>query len=669
MPYFWRRRRYRRYWRRRPRQTFRRRRFWRKRRYWVRKPKRKLKKISISQWQPSTIKKLLIKGQYPLFAGTKDRIGNDYTAYVDEIAPKDVPGGGLYSITVFTLQGLYELHQKGRNWWTQSNCDLPLIRYQGCTIKLFYTPTSDYITTIVNCGELKANLEMFHSTQPSVLLLNKRKKVMLCRNYKRKRRPYKKWFVQPPALLYNKWYFQKELSNYPLFMIITTAASFDRYYLNSSSVSETMGFQSLNTDFWVIHSWKHPSTIPYKPNPEFYLFGIGGHTTFKDATPQSLILLGNPTDYAQGNTIGQATSQEDWKTKVEQYYNKPTEYGNPFHAKWLHADSSEGLVCLFKVEATENLKEKLKQLTYNAKLNTLGFIEPTKPFTVHCRYNPQADMGHNAIFVTRITGDNTPWHKPNDEHLVTQGLPLWILHWGWIDFLKKSGTPQRLETDYIHVIVSDAISPKELTYYVPVDTDFLDTENPHSPYSDHIKPYDQQNWHPKINFQQKTISHFCNTGPLTVKLPEDTSIEAHLQYKFHFKLGGCPPQMDKVCEPSKQPSYPQPGNLISSIVLQNPQTPIEYYLSSFDQRRDTLTERAAKRLKKDTDFKETIFKPTGRTLLDVQTSSPQSSSTEDSSSEEESEEETQQQLHRHQRKHRKLQRGILKLLNLLQQSK
>ncbi len=127
--------------------------------------------------------------------------------------------------------------------------------------------------------------------------------------------------------------------------------------------------------------------------------------------------------------------------------------------------------------------------------------------------------------------------------------------------------------------------------------------------------------------------------------------------------------MDKVCEPAKQPSYPQPGNLLSSIILQNPQTPIEYFLSSFDQRRELLTERAAKRLKKDQEFKETVLKPTGQTLLDIQMSSPQTTSSEDTSSEEESEEETQQQLHRHQRKHRKLQRGILKLLNLLQHSK
>lgn len=596
--------------------------------------------------------------------GTSERIANDYTAYIDEIAPKDVPGGGLYSITVFTLEGLYELHQKARNWWTYSNCDLPLIRYQGCTIKLYYANSCDYITTIVNCGELKANLEMFHSTQPSVLYLNRKKKVLLCKNYNRKRKPYKKWFVHPPALLENKWYFQKDLAKYPLLMIISAAASFDRYYQCSTCISETVGFQSLNTDFFVIHSWKYPSTTPYKPNSEFYMFGIGGTTTFDSATPKQLILLGAPSDYNKGTMIG--TQDTDWNNAVTKYMAKATNWGNPFHPDWLHADSQEGLICLLKVEATEHLTDKLKQLTPTTPLKNQGFIEPTKPFTVHCRYNPQADMGHNAIFVTRITGDNTPWHKPNDEHLITQGLPLWILNWGWFDYLRKTGTPQRLDTDYIWVIVSDYIQPKELSYYVPIDQYFL---NGKSPYSDHIKPYDLQNWHPKINCQLQAAAHICNAGPLTVKLQKDISVEAHLSYKFHFKLGGCPPAMDKVCEPARQPTYPQPGNLLSSIILQNPQTPVEYYLSSFDQRRDLLTHKAAKRLKKDSDFTEPFLKPAGKSLLDVQTTSPQTTSSEDSSTEEESEEETQQQLHRHKRKHRKLQRGILKLLNLLQHSK
>nr|UGV34790.1 MAG: ORF1 [TTV-like mini virus] len=673
MPYYWRpwrtwRRRWRRSWRRRPRQTFRRRRIWRNRRYRVRKYKRKLKNITIKQWQPTSIKKLTVRGIYPLFAGTTDRIGFDNTAYIDRIAPHNYPGGGLYSITVFTLQGLFELHNKARNWWTVSNCNLPLIRYQGCTVKLFNSSSVDYVCVAVNCGELKATEKMFQSCQPSVLMLNKRKKVLLCKNYKHRRRPYKKWFIRPPALLYNKWYFQKELANYPLVMFLSAAMSLDRYYMPASSVSESIGFQSLNTDFFQIHNWK-PSTFSiYKPQAEWYILATQHPTqNWQDTTPASWIVLGNTKDHILGNPIGTPNTSNTWEQLVQKHIQSKLNMGNPFHETYF-SQENPNMLCLLKVPSTSSIDTELKKLnpTKPGKEQPTGMlINITKPFTINCRYNPQPDTGRNVAFMANITTDTTPWHKPSDDHIITQGLPLWMLLWGWHDYLAKTKIPFHLDTDYVQCIVSDFISPESMTYYVPLDWFFL---HGRSPYCDEheIKPYDQQNWHPKWNFQTQSISHILQSGPATAKLPPLISAEAHIQYKFHFKVGGCPPKMDEVCDPFKQPEYPQPGNLLSSILLQNPEYPIPYYINSFDQRRDLLTERASKRLKEDKDFTETLFKPTGTTLLSLKPTSPQTTSTEDTSSEEESEKETQQLIQRHHRKQRKLQHGIRKLLKLLQ---
>nr|UGV36012.1 MAG: ORF1 [TTV-like mini virus] len=683
MPYYWRpyrpyRRRWRRTWRRRTRASFRRRRLWRPRRYRVRKYRKKLKKITVKQWQPSTIRKLIIKGQYPLFSGTTERIGNDNTAYIDQIAPHDYPGGGLYSITVFTLQGLYELHQKGRNWWTKSNCNLPLIRYQGCSVKLYNSSSVDYVTVAVNCGELKATEKMFQSTQPSVLMLNRKKKVLQCKNFKRNRRGYKKMFIPPPALLYNKWYFQKELANYPLVMFLSAAMSLDRYYLSASSVSETMGFTSLNTDFFKLHNWKAQTPNPYKPQEELYILTTGTVTKQWTETPlKNMILCGNTLEHTLGLTFDEVQkvtpgtgTASNWDTVVQTYLSKKSNWANPFHQLIL-SHEEEGMVCLLKVPSTNTIAGVLKSLDPNkkGKEQTAGhLISPTKPFTVACRYNPQPDLGHNATFVASITTDNTPWHEPSDQHKITQGFPLWLLLWGWHDYLAKSQIPLRLDTDYTQIIVSDYISPKSMTYYLPLDWFFL---NGRSPYAEegHIKPYDQQNWHPKINFQTQSISHILQSGPATAKLPPMISAEAHMTYKFHFKVGGCPPSMDEVCNPDTQPEYPQPGNHISSILLQNPETPLQYYINAFDQRREMLTERAAKRIKKDSETKETFSKPAGRTLLEIQAPSPETTSTEDSSEEEESEDQTQTLIHRHQRKQRKLQQRILQLLRLVQSTK
>nr|UGV37543.1 MAG: ORF1 [TTV-like mini virus] len=673
MPYYWRpwktwRRRWRRTWRRRTRPPFRRRRIWRNRRYRVRKYKRKLKNITVKQWQPTSIKKLTVRGIYPLFAGTTDRIGFDNTAYIDRIAPHNYPGGGLYSITVFTLQGLFELHNKARNWWTVSNCNLPLIRYQGCTVKLFNSSSVDYVCVAVNCGELKATEKMFQSCQPSVLMLNKRKKVLLCKDFKHRRRPYKKWFIRPPALLYNKWYFQKELANFPLVMFLSSAMSLDRYYLPASSVSESIGFQALNTDFFQIHNWK-PSTFSiYKPQEELYLLATSSPTqTWQNTYPTTWRVLGNTKDHILGNPIGQPSQTNTWDNLVDKHVQSKLNLGNPFHETYFSQEAPE-MLCLLKVPKTSSLASELKKLNPNKtgrEQPTGMLISVTKPFTISCRYNPQPDTGQNVAFMANITTDTTPWHKPSDDHVITQGLPLWMLLWGWHDYLAKTKVPLHLDTDYVQCIVSDFISPESMTYYLPLDWFFLHGRSPYCEDKE-IKPYDQQNWHPKWNFQTQSISHILQSGPATAKLPSLISAEAHIQYKFHFKVGGCPPKMDEVCDPFKQPEYPEPGNLLSSILLQNPEYPIPYYINSFDQRRDLLTERASKRIKEDKDFKETVFKPTGTTLLSLKQASPETTSSEDSSSEEESEKETQQLIQRHHRKHRKLQHGIRKLLKLLQ---
>lgn len=674
MPYYfrpWRSRwRRRRLWRRRFRAPFRRRRFWRRRQYRVRR-KKKLSKIHIQQWQPSTIRKLTVRGQYPLFAGTTDRIANNNTEYIDEISPHDYPGGGLYSATVFTLQGLFELHQKGRNWWTKSNCNLPLIRYLGCDLKLYNASSCDYVCVAINCGELKITEKMFQSSQPSVLMLNKKKKVLLCKNYKYKKRPYKKWHIKPPALLMNKWYFQKELANYPLLMLISSALSLDRYYMSSSAVSESIGFTSLNTDFFKLHNWKNTGITMYKPQTEYFLLAAPHVTDTYDTVPvKDLILLANSTEHTLGMSISHASTTEitksNWTQILNTYTSKKTYWGNIFHETYL-SQENENLLCIIHVPQTSTIVNELEKYdpTQSVKQQPqkTAIQALTKPLTIHCRYSPEPDMGHNATFVTLLQGDNTPWHEPSDEHYITQGLPLWMLLWGWHDYLRKSGRPQRVDTDYVQAIVSDYILPKDLTYYVPLDTFFL---HGRSPYSDHIKPYDQQNWFPKLNFQLQSISTICQTGPGTVKLPPKISAEAHITYNFRFKVGGCPPDMDEVCNPKNQPQYPQPSNQLSSILLQNPETPLQYYINAFDQRRDLLTQRAAKRIKKDEKFKDTILKPAGKTLLSIHIPSPETTSEENTSEEEENEEETQHLIHRHRRKQRKLQHGILKLLQLIQ---
>lgn len=657
MPYYWRPWRYRRrrrFWRRRTGATLRRRRYWRRKRR-VRRIKRKLKKINLKQWQPSKIRKLRITGKYPLFAGTRERIGNNNTQSIDNIAPHLYPSGGLFGITVFTLAGLYELHLKARNWWSTTNCNLPLIKYTGCKLTFYRNIDPDYVVVYTRCGALKATEELYRSCQPSLLLLNKHKRVLTCKSKNNKSKISKTVKVPPPALMQNKWYFQKEFARYPLVMILSSACSLDRYYTSADEISTTLGFISINTKIFKYSDFKSPNqTQPYKPNDEYYLgtWTNNTHTSFKEVQVQNFILLGNTKDYQPGTPLG--PNKDTWNT----YWSSPTKWGNPFYAPYFEPDPK--IIVMVK-----NL-EKIKQASATEKLSNIEGVT-TLPedmnLLTYCRYNPQNDRSaHNALYVSAVTNHRTQWGPSSKPELNTQGLPLWLLTFGWHDWLLKSEKIQRLDLDYVYVIISEYITPK-LEHYVPVDYNFSVGRSPFET-TDHIRPPDKGYWFPKTSYQHDVFSQIINTGPATIKLPPRISVEATMRYTFYFKVGGCPPPMDNVCDPQAQPDFPEPGNLLSPTLLQDPEMPIQYYLQAFDQRRGMLTTKAAKRIKKDYEAEQAILSSTGQTAMDVQLQTPETTSTEDSSEEEKEPQTLQFQLQRHKRRQRKLRHRILQLLKL-----
>nr|UGV34717.1 MAG: ORF1 [TTV-like mini virus] len=670
MPYYWRRRYWRprrRFWRRRARKTFRRR-YWRRRRT-VRKFRKKLHKITVKEWQPKTINKLKVTGFYPLFEGTKERLGNNNTMYIDSIAPHLIPSGGCFSINVFTLKALYELHLKARNWWTKSNCRLPLIKYLGCKLNLYRSSNADYVFVYANCGDMKANEQMFQSTQPSVLLLNKNKRIVTCDPNNCKRKPYKTVKIRPPAMFQNKWYFQSDLANIPLLLTITSACSLQRYYIPSTAISSTIGFWSLNTKFIKYHQFKQPSaTTGYRPNDEWSLYSVGGiHTSWESASFKNLIYLANTKDYTLGKYIDEIPNNSNFTNKVDKYFQSLANWGNPFAPQYLKQDS-EAFPVLGTKKTLDEVKNLAKQENGGKLLKDNGFILLNQELLTHCRYNPQADQSHNAAYLAQIVNDNTQWHEPTETTLITKGLPLWLLLQGYLDYHLKSQQPQRPTTDYCLVLVSDHISPT-LDSYVPLDNDVVEGRSPYETDEGFKRDADKLNWHPKCNFQLRTINNILSTGPGTVKLPDRISCEAKCKYTFYFKLGGCPPPMDDVCDPQKQPKYPTPNNILSTTLLQDPATPPQYFLNCFDQRRGMLTKKAAKRIKTDFETKELIFPPTGTTSMDIQIPSPETTSTEDSSEEEKDPQTLQFSLKRQRRKQRKLRNRILELLNLAQELK
>ncbi len=68
-----------------------------------------------------------------------------------------------------------------------------------------------------------------------------------------------------------------------------------------------------------------------------------------------------------------------------------------------------------------------------------SLLPPEKTLLTICRYNPQNDRSaHNALYASSVTTTRTKWGATTKPELNTEGLPLWLLSFGFHDWLLKS---------------------------------------------------------------------------------------------------------------------------------------------------------------------------------------------------------------------------------------
>nr|UGV38202.1 MAG: ORF1 [TTV-like mini virus] len=661
MPFYYRRRyRPRRWFRRwRPRRTFRRT-TWRRRR----RVRRKLKKITVKQWQPHTIRKLKVKGFMPLFLANHNRIANNLMQYDQSIVPEHLSGGGGFSITKYSLDGLFEQHELLHNWWTTSNDQLPLIRYHGCKFKLYASDDVDYVFAYQNTTPMLATEQMYLSTQPSMLMLNKNKILMPSKRTKQRYRPYRKIFITPPTQLQNRWYFQQDLATQPLLLTLCSAASFDHYYISTDAESTNISFTTLNPTVFHFHNFQRPPSTGYHPKDKYYFWATknGG-----DSPKWSeLIYLGETPIRQPGITIGETTNSGT--NKAQTYFSSWKNWGNIFYHTYINGDQT---VWVSQKSPTELLQAG-GTWTADTNLNNTAhdITKLSQPLLIRCRYNPMRDKGYNSsiYLVSNLTDTQTGWEKPTDPNLITEGYPLWLLPWGWLDWQKKLSRVQQIGTNYTVVLTSNAVSP-QLNYYIPVDKYFLNNSSPYRQQGN-ITDEDQRKWYPKADFQTETLTNLCKSGPGTPKLGTKKTVEAKCQYTFYFKVGGNPAQMEHIKNPADQGKWPIPttNNIFQTPSLQSPTQPIEYFLYNFDQKRHELTTTAIQRITKNWELTKALL--TDGTTSKCDTDPQQALQTlQDLQNQETETEEKETSLFEQLRQQQQLQRQLkLRILSLMQQN-
>nr|UGV39619.1 MAG: ORF1 [TTV-like mini virus] len=640
-------------------------RFWRRKRHqrkrrWVRK-RLKLPYLRLKEYNPPHIRKLKIKFTIPLFICTSETVSRNFSMYFYEIAPHYQPSGGGFSVICFTYAAMYQLFTKVLAFWTQSNDTLPLIRYTGCNIKLFNSYHTDYITTYHNCGPMKPNLITYNATHPHALQLNNRRKIMPCIKDRPRKRPYTKLKIKPRSEMTNRWFFQSEINEQPLLILQTSAMSLDRMFANSNSLSTTIGFTSINTEFFQFHNFKLESTQGYSPSDQKWIWALENGTP--DITKEKVInltFLGTTELYTEGKPIKKVIrpNGETWGKTIERYLVSNADWGNPFSPKYL----TQEVTVLYTNMSPHTLTERWKNADQNTEIGNGVFQTPTKPLLTECRYNPYADNGDNHIFLESINKrEQHPWQQPTDPKLEGTNLPIWLSTFGFIDW-QKNRLGDSADLDFVMLIVSNHITPK-MGFYLPIDEDFLKGRSPFQP--EETRPFitDQRHWQPKVRFQTRTINTIASCGPSTIKLPRQVTAEAHARCTFYFKLGGCAPHVSTIEDPKKQPTYPTPNNFLQQPSLQNPAYPAESFLYNFDYRRGSLTATAINRMLQISPTKTSYASITDSNLLHQTQRQEETSSSDD---EAKTEKETLLQLLQKQRQRQ--QHFKQRILHLLSQS-
>nr|UHS18316.1 MAG: hypothetical protein [Betatorquevirus sp.] len=598
MPWYWNRWRHRpwrrrhRLWTRRFRTTLRR----RKRRR-PRRVRKKLKFLKLIQWQPQSIRRCTIKGLYCLFQCNHKRLNYNFAQYETEIRPKNIPGGGGYSLLRFTLNALFEQNQLVRNVWTRGNKNYPFVRYLGCEFRVYRPENVDVCIKFQNCYPMTASPFLYMATQPSILMQSRNSRKIPCKRTSKRQKPYIKFKFPPPQNMTNKWFFSHDISNIGLILVATSACSFDQYYISKYAENTTIEFQVLNTKIFQNRQFRNTTTTGYYPKENFYMFSSNGDEP--KPTWLQLQYLGNTIEYQYGETIAtHDTTETNYPVRLQQYLSNRKYWGNPFHS--YNFDKKH------RLWFSNSPPSQIIPRTYTKAKTPITLTEITQEMYFTIRYNPMQDTGQDVqLYLLKNWAEETGWNPPQNEKLIVSGFPLWLIVWGYHDYQKKLAEVTDIEHHYILTFKHPKLEPK-LDAYIPLNYSFTQGTSEYYP-QDERTTQDNLNWYPMLHYQLGAIENIAAGGPGTAKLGEFKNAECHCEYKFKFKFGSCQAPMEKTTDPEKQPTFPMPNNFNETNSLQSPEEPIQSYLYNFDERWGQITKTAADRILKDQPTKSTLF--------------------------------------------------------------
>ena len=453
------------------------------------------------------------------------------------------PGGGGFSTTVFSLSYLYELYILRRNIWTTSNTNFDLVRYTGSKFTFFRHPWWDFIVIYTLMYPMSLNFNDYMETHPLRMLLHQKKITILSLKHKPSGKLYVTRKFKPPKQMVNKWFFQDMFAPKPLILLRACVCDLFQPYLGQSGGNELVTLTCINIhDFYDVGNWGTVQTNGYSPIPTQHPTTV----KIKTGSAESTVNIGtshNSTGYLDG-----------W-----------------FQKKILTAT----------------------QATRSPSLTDFKYP------TYKARYNPTIDTGAgNLVYLCSIHTER--YDKPtHDKVLWAQNQPLWLLLFGFQDYVAKMKGSAETFPIYYLLITSEFIHPTSGNKYpkthLIIDDSFVKGLGP---FQSTIQDQWLNNWYPTLTFQQESISNIVKTGPFIPK-PDPTKGNWELHYKstFYFKWGGALQQDNQIYNPADKKDYDVPDKQLSPIQISDPQSQIpETILHSWDFRRGYITPKALKRM-------------------------------------------------------------------------
>lgn len=622
-PYYFRRRRwprqrkrYRRNWRGywRPRRTFQRNRrtTWVRRKLFRRFKRKKLKNIKIIQWQPQKIRKCHIKGFLELFETSRGRVSNNFTATKESYVPEHEPGGGGWGIQQLSLGNLYVQNLYCMNYWTKSNVGYNLCRYFGVRLNLYRQRNVDWIFSY-NLEEPLTITKYTYASYHPYKMFQYKKKILIpsLETAPLKRKLYIKKYIKPPKKLTNQWYFQNHLQNTPLLTFYASACNLQTMFISHNAKNNNVTLTSLNTRFFEhpIFQYLQQSTTGFHPDKagKTYMYALQhASPNPSDQKISELTFLGNTHYYDDGQPIGTSSSITD--------YNKD-KWGNPFFTSYLNQDDVIFITSTENYTLTNAITDKDSKISSKSQ-----FATKFDPLIYNIRYNPNKDkgVGNIAYFKTTYDISQKNWDPPDDEDLIIRNFPLWLMLWGFEDYILKLGYISKLYENGILVIQSDYFSEK-LPYYVFISENFKYGQGPYDVPTTEMSTYTRSHWYPCWQYQKQAIENLLMTGPGVAKPFISESIQAHFKYDFFFKWGGNPSTFERIHDPNSQPVGPDPNSQLLNTEIISPATSIQDFIYNWETRRDTLTQAATERIKQIPTNVYNLFTDGTTTSTDIQT--------------------------------------------------